>query len=45
MQIYADDGFSKEFTVNVVRPARLVQNEIKQMMADFRANPPKGARW
>ena len=41
MQIYAEYGFSKEFTVNVVRPGKTGADEIKQMMADFRANPPK----
>ena len=41
MQIYAEYGFSKEFTVNVVRPGKTGADEIKQMMADFRQNPPK----
>ena len=41
MQIYAEYGFSKEFTVNVVRPGKTGADEIKQMMADFRANPPR----
>ena len=41
MQIYAEYGFSKEFTVNVVRPGKTGADEIKQMMTDFRANPPK----
>ena len=41
MQIYAEYGFSKEFTVNVVRPGKTGADEIKQMMADFRANPPQ----
>ena len=41
MDIYKDYGFSKEFTVNVVKPGKTGADEIKQMMADFRANPPK----
>ena len=41
MQIYAEYGFSKEFTVNVVRPGKTGADEIKQMMTDFRANPPQ----
>ena len=41
MQIYLEYGFSKEFTINVVRPGKTAADEIKQMMSDFRANPPK----
>ncbi len=41
MDIYIEFGFSKEFTVNVVRPGKTGADEIKQMMEDFRANPPK----
>lgn len=41
MKIYLDYGFSREFTVNVVRPGKTGADEIKQMMANFRANPPK----
>ena len=41
MQIYAEYGFSKEFTVNVVRPGKTGADEIKQMMTNFRSNPPK----
>ena len=41
MDIYVDDGFSREFTVNVVKPGKSGADEIKQMLADFRANPPK----
>ncbi len=41
MDIYVDYGFSREFTVNVVKPGKTGADEIKQMMADFRANPPK----
>ena len=41
MDIYKEYGFSKEFTVNVVKPGKTGADEIKQMMADFRVNPPK----
>ena len=41
MDIYVDYGFSREFTVNVVKPGKTGADEIKQMLADFRANPPK----
>jgi phosphoglucomutase len=41
MNIYAEYGFSKEVTINVVRPGKTGADEIKQMMTDFRANPPK----
>lgn len=41
MDIYLEYGFSKEFTVNVVKPGKTGADEIKQMMADFRNNPPK----
>ena len=41
MKIYLDYGFSREFTVNVVRPGKTGADEIKQMMANFRSNPPK----
>lgn len=41
MDIYVEYGFSKEFTVNVVKPGKSGADEIKQMMADFRSNPPK----
>ena len=34
-------GFSKEFTVNVVKPGKSGAEEIKAMMENFRANPPK----
>ena len=39
--IYVDYGFSREFTVNVVKPGKTGADEIKQMLADFRSNPPK----
>ncbi|MDD7225919.1 MAG: phospho-sugar mutase [Prevotella sp.] len=41
MDIYVDYVFSREFTVNVVKPGKSGADEIKQMLADFRANPPK----
>ncbi len=37
MDIYVEYGFSYEQTINVVRPGKSGQDEIKQMMADFRA--------
>ena len=41
MNIYAEYGFSKEVTINVVKPGKSGADEIKQMMADFRQNPPQ----
>jgi len=41
LNIYKEYGFSKEVTINVVRPGKSDEDEIKQMMTDFRANPPK----
>lgn len=41
MDIYLEYGFSKEFTINVVRPGKSGADEIKQMMSNFRNNPPK----
>ncbi len=40
MDIYLEYGFSKEFTVNVVKPGKTGADEIKQMMTDYRNNPP-----
>ena len=40
MDIYLEYGFSKEVTVNVVKPGKTGADEIKQMMTDFRNNPP-----
>ena len=40
MNIYAEYGFSKEVTINVVKPGKTGADEIKQMMVDFRNNPP-----
>ncbi|MDE6354261.1 MAG: phospho-sugar mutase [Prevotella sp.] len=41
MDIYLEYGFSKEMTVNVVKPGKSGADEIKQMMTDFRNNPPQ----
>lgn len=41
MGIYVESGFSKETTVNVVKPGKSGAEEIKAMMDNFRANPPK----
>ena len=41
MDIYVEYGFSKETTVNVVKPGKSGADEIKAMMENFRANPPK----
>ena len=40
LDIYLEYGFSKEFTVNVVRLGKTGADEIKNMMEDFRKNPP-----
>lgn len=41
MEIYVEYGFSREVTVNVVKPGKSGADEIKVMMENFRANPPK----
>ena len=41
MDIYVEYGFSKETTVNVVKPGKSDADEIKAMMDNFRANPPR----
>lgn len=41
MDIYIEYGFSREFTVNVVKPGKSGADEIKHMMTDFRNNPPQ----
>ena len=41
MEIYVEYGFSKEVTVNVVKPGKSGADEIKAMMENFRACPPK----
>lgn len=40
MDIYMEYGFSKEHTINVVRPGKTGADEIRQMMENFRKNPP-----
>jgi len=39
--IYVEYGFSKEKGISVVKPGKSGADEIKQMMVDFRNNPPK----
>lgn len=39
--IYLKNGFSHEEGISVVRPGKTGADEIRQMMIDFRANPPK----
>lgn len=41
LDIYLEYGFSKEYTVNVVKPGKSGAEEIKGMMDNFRSNPPK----
>jgi phosphoglucomutase len=41
LDIYVEYGFSKEITVNVVKPGKTGADEIKQMMTDFRTTPPQ----
>ena len=41
MEINVEYGFSKEVTVNVVKPGKSGADEIKAMMDNFRACPPK----
>lgn len=41
LDIYVEYGFSKETTVNVVKPGKSGADEIKAMMENFRSNPPK----
>ena len=40
MDIYAEYGFSYENTINVVRPGKTGADEIRQMMENFRQDPP-----
>jgi phosphoglucomutase len=40
LDIYLEYGFSKNVTVNVVKPGKTGAEEIKAMMDDFRHNPP-----
>ncbi len=39
--IYLKNGYSHEEGISVVRPGKTGADEIRQMMIDFRANPPK----
>ena len=41
LNIYMEYGFQREATVNIVRPGKTGADEIKQMMADYRQNPPR----
>ncbi|MEG0647553.1 MAG: phospho-sugar mutase, partial [Bacteroides sp.] len=41
LDIYVEYGFSKEVTVNVVKPGKSGAEEIKQMMTNFRNHPPR----
>ncbi|MDR1005158.1 MAG: phospho-sugar mutase, partial [Prevotellaceae bacterium] len=41
LDIYVEYGFSREYTINVVKPGKSGAEEIKQMMTNFRNNPPK----
>jgi len=41
MDIYVEYGLSLNHTVNVVKPGKTGADEIKQMMVNFRTNPPK----
>jgi phosphoglucomutase len=40
LDIYVEYGFSKNVTLNVVKPGKTGAEEIKAMMSDFRKNPP-----
>lgn len=39
--IYLEYGFGKEKGISIVRKGKSGADEIKQMMSDFRSNPPK----
>ncbi|MBO7417557.1 MAG: phospho-sugar mutase [Bacteroidaceae bacterium] len=41
MDIYLEYGFSKEYTVNVVKPGKSGAEEIQQMMVNLREKSPK----
>ncbi len=41
IEIYLEFGFYKEKLISVVRKGKAGAEEIQQMMADFRSNPPK----
>ena len=39
--IYLQNGYSHEEVISVVRPGKTGADEIKQMMVNYRQNPPK----
>lgn len=41
MDIYVEYGFKLNKTINVVKPGKTGADEIKAMMGNFRANPPR----
>ena len=41
LKIYADYGFQRETTINVVRPGKSGAEEIQAMMVNYRNNPPQ----
>lgn len=41
LEIYSEYGFQKETTINVVKPGKSGADEIRNMMDNFRNNPPK----
>ncbi len=41
LNIYMEYGFQREATINIVRPGKTGADEIKQMMASYRQNPPQ----
>ena len=41
LKIYADYGFQRETTINVVRPGKTGAEEIQAMMVNYRNNPPQ----
>jgi phosphoglucomutase len=41
LDIYVEYGFSREKGISVVKPGKSGADEIKQMMVDYRNNPPK----
>ena len=40
-EIYMENGYSRERLISIVRKGKTGADEIKQMMANFRNNPPK----
>ncbi len=38
--IYLEHGFSKETTINITKPGKTGAEEIKEMMQNYRQNPP-----